>query len=252
MFLTNTTFQLYQDGINQLDAGHYRAAREKFQKALEKESDNVEILVRLGQCLMLEGDEDSAAERLRLARKLNPFEPEIKLWLGRALQKRGELKPALENLREAATELSDSELAALWYAEALFASGKKSIAIQHLESAAQRSPMHLEILVALARLKLDSALAGESRREETLWAARRDLQLAVSRFSAYKPVGTESKSAGEAETEEGGEDSTISRPQPAGGSELSFTPQRSATALLEEIKLLQQRVEKALSAGSSA
>lgn len=252
MFLSNATFQFYQDGINLLDAAKYRAAREKFEKALEKEPDNVEILVRLGQCLLMEGDEDSAAERLRLARKLNPFEPEIRLWLGRALQKRGELKQAIEDLRTASNELPGSELAALWYSEALFASGKRSAAIQQLEGALERSPMHLEGLVALARLKVDAALAGESRREEALWSARRDLQLVVSRLSAYKPGNPETKTGGEGDLDEGGEDAGLARHQPMVGSELSFTPRRSASALLEEVKLLQQRVEKALSAGSSA
>ena len=128
IFLTNAAFQIHQDGLNLLLAGKYRQAREKFEKALEQDPANVEVLTRLSQCLVLSGDYDSAAERLRLARRLNPFEPEVRLWLGWALKERGELRDALMELKSSYQELPSSETAAVWYAEALNDVGQKPAA----------------------------------------------------------------------------------------------------------------------------
>src|SRR5262249_41190749 len=47
-FLTNGTQQIYQDGVNLLVSGKYRAARERLDRALHQEADNAEILSRLG------------------------------------------------------------------------------------------------------------------------------------------------------------------------------------------------------------
>jgi tetratricopeptide (TPR) repeat protein len=142
MFLSNESFQGYQDGVNLLNNGKFRPARDRFEKALGQEPDNVEILIRIAQCLLLEQDEDSAAERLKLARKLNPFEPEIRLWLGRAMHRRGELRKAIAELRVAHQELKGSELAPTWYAEALLASGQRASAISVLEKDVQEYPFH--------------------------------------------------------------------------------------------------------------
>lgn len=181
MFLTSATFQQYQDGINLMSAGKFRAARERFEKALLQEPDNAEVLIRLGQCLLMEKDEDSAAERLKLARKLNPFEPELKLWLGRAMHQRGEMKEALEELKAAHQELKGSERAAIWFAEALFSAGQRASAMQHLEKDVAREPYHVSALMALARMRLESAM----RESQPLWTARKELQLVSSRLPQY-------------------------------------------------------------------
>jgi predicted Zn-dependent protease len=184
IFLTNATFQGYQEGVNFLLARKYRPARERFERALEKEADNVEILLRLAQCQLLEGDADSAVERLRLARKLNPLEPQIRLWLGRAMLLRGELAPGIEELRAAQKELKSSELAAVWLAEGLLRAGNRAAAIQLLEQDTRANPMNLLSLVALARHRLGL----QPRDEEGLWTIRRELQLALSRLPQYGSV----------------------------------------------------------------
>jgi tetratricopeptide (TPR) repeat protein len=181
MFLTQKTFQAYQDGLNLVVQQKYRSARERFEKALEAEPDNLEVLARIGECLVLEGDVDSAAERLRLARRLNPYEPEIGLWLGRALHQRGELSQALEQLRFAYDALAGSERAPLWYAEALVSSGNRKGALQVLEADTSRHPFHLSAVMALARLRAE----GARERSDAMWAARRDLQAALSRLPQY-------------------------------------------------------------------
>jgi tetratricopeptide (TPR) repeat protein len=181
-FLTNSTFQIYQDGVNLMLADKYHAALDRFEKALEQDPANAEILTRLGQSLVLEGDYDSAAERLRLARRLDPYEPEIQLWLGRALQQRGEVGEGLEELRAAYPQIPFSETAVIWYATALFSSGQKAQAMQLLESDLDHQPRHLRALVELSRLRLSSANAGDTA---AAWQARKDLQVALSRIGDY-------------------------------------------------------------------
>jgi thioredoxin-like negative regulator of GroEL len=186
LFLTNATFQGYQEGVNFLIAGKYKAARERFSGALDHEPDNVEILLRLAQAQLLERDADSAVENLRTARKLNPFEPQIRLWLGRALLLRGEVPQATEELKAANQELKGGETAAVWLADALLASGQKAAAIQLLEQDSKSNPMHLQALVSLARHRLGLS----PRDEESLWIVRKELQLALSRLPEYgSPTG---------------------------------------------------------------
>lgn len=182
MFLSQKTFQSYQDGLNLLAQLKFRAARERFEKALETEPDNLEILVRIGECLVLEGDFDSAAERLRLAKRLNPYEPEISLWLGRALHQRGELGQALDELRVASEGLNGSERAPVWYAQALLSAGNRKGAIQELEADAEERPFHLTSVVTLARIRAESA----RENMDALWTARKELQVALSRLPQYE------------------------------------------------------------------
>ena len=119
----------------------YRAARDKFEKSLEQEPANVESLIRLGQCLVLEGDYDSASERgLRLARRLNPYEPEVQLWLGPTSHQRGELGEALEQLRTAYQDQPTSEVASIWLAETLVALGSRDQALQLLKDNVKQRP----------------------------------------------------------------------------------------------------------------
>ncbi len=180
-FMTNANFQLYQDGLNLMLSRKYRNAREKLERALELEPDNVEILTRLGQCLLLDGDHDSAAERLRIARRLNPFEPQVRLWLGRALYLRGEVPESLIELRAAADQLPSSELSPVWLAEALFYANQKQAAIELLEKDVRNEPYHLVALLTLARLQTQLPVRGN----EAFWSARKNLQVALSRIGKY-------------------------------------------------------------------
>jgi tetratricopeptide (TPR) repeat protein len=186
LFLTNDTFQIFQDGLNHVVARKYGAARERFNRALAQEPDNVEALIRVAQCLVMEGDNDSAVERLRLARRLNPYEPEIRLWLGRAMHQRGELAEAIVELREAYDRLEKSELAPVWLADALVSLGRRSAATQILEEDIKAQPFHLESILALARLRTGAAARGP----QPLWQARKELQLALSRLDKYAPEGS--------------------------------------------------------------
>ncbi len=189
-FLTHATFQLHQDGLNFMRARKYRAARQRFEKALESEKDNVEVLVRLGQCLLLEGDRDAAAERLRLARRFNSDEAEVGLWLGRVFQLRGELEPALAELKAAKLGLPRSEEAQVWLAEALEASGARAVAMAQLERDLRDSPLNVRSLITLARMRFDGSGADAA----ALRQVSKELQLVRSRLAQYeapRPEGAE-------------------------------------------------------------
>ncbi len=108
LFLTEKTFELYQDGINFMALRHCPKAMERFEKALEFEPDNVEILAELAKCQLVGKDYDSASERLKFANRLDPFEPELQYLLAQALMQRGELSEAVKELTVAKSEVGDS------------------------------------------------------------------------------------------------------------------------------------------------
>jgi predicted Zn-dependent protease len=184
IFVSNETFQNYQDGLNLMMIQKYHQAREKFEKALAAESSNVEVLTRIGQSYLLDGDHDSAAEQLKLAHSLDPYEPEISLWLGRALHLRGELGEGIAELKAGYSEMKGSEIAPIWVADALEAAGQKAQALQVLEEDSKNYPLHVMSLVNAAKLKTQMS----EHNSEVLWAARRDYQNALSRLSDYMAV----------------------------------------------------------------
>ncbi|MEK7399842.1 MAG: tetratricopeptide repeat protein [Candidatus Poribacteria bacterium] len=221
LFLTSETFQTYQDGLNFLVARQYRNAISSFERALVHEPDNVEILTRIGQSQILDGDYDSAAERLKLAKRLNPFEPEIKLWLGRAMHQRGELNDGLAELKSARSELEESETAALWLADVFLSLGQKAAAIQILEEDVKKKPFHLLSLIGLARLRSRNNI----KDSQELWMARKTLQLALSRLEKY---------------------SQQHQPKIIENNKLSLNLPQSVTDLKTEISKLMEQVENKL------
>lgn len=180
-FLDHRIFQLYQDGLDFLEERKYRAAREKFLKGIEQDPNHVEILLRLGQVYLLDEDHDHAVEKLKSAARLNPYEPEIRLWLGRALFRKGDLNDGLEEIKSAANELPQSEIAPIWLAESQALIGQKRLGIKTLEEDLIRQPFHLQGLISLAKMRI----IGGHPDSRSLWSARKELQLALSRMEKY-------------------------------------------------------------------
>jgi thioredoxin-like negative regulator of GroEL len=180
-FVSSTDFQSFQDGLNLMANHKYRNARERMDRVLREEPANVEILLRLGQSLVMDNDWDSAAERLKVAKRLNPYEPEVRLWLGRAMHQRGELGEAVDELRLARQELPGSELAPMWLAEALASLGQRDQALTVLEQDITQYPLHVQSLLLLATIRIAEPHPGRA----TLMDARTKLQLAQSRLEEY-------------------------------------------------------------------
>jgi tetratricopeptide (TPR) repeat protein len=181
LFLTNDTFKTYQEGLNLIIAKKYRLAKDRLEKALSDEPDNLEILVRLGQCLVLDSSNDGALERLTAAKKLNPYEPEAQLWLGRAYYQKNVPVSAIAELKNALSELPGSELAPVWLAETLYTQGQTNSALRVLNNDTKTSPFHVLSLIMSARYRIVAAHSDTA----VLWSARKDLQLAMSRIDQY-------------------------------------------------------------------
>ncbi len=181
LFLTNKTFQIYQDGLNLMMGKKYRAAKERFEKAIVDEPDNVEILTRLGQSFVMDSDPGAAVRNFQFAFKLNEFQPEVRLWLGRALLQQNKFNEAIRELTAANNALHGSELAPLWLAEGLSQGGQVNLAIRLLDNDAKQWPVHVLSLLSLSKLRSQAFHADP----QSLWLARKDLQLALSRLDQY-------------------------------------------------------------------
>ena len=183
VYLTNESFQKSLEASNLLSAHKFGLARERFEKLAEIEPDNVEVLLRIAQTQISEGEGglDAAVERLRLAKKLDPFLADVDAWLGRALYLRGEINPSLDQLKGAAENLPNSEPVHVWYAEALASAGQRGAAIQYLDRVGRTHPLFLDALTNLARLRF----SGAGRDKNALWSVRKDLQLLMSRMPDY-------------------------------------------------------------------
>lgn len=190
-FLTQRNFKGYQEGVNFLRAKRYRNAKESFEKALGEEPDNIEVLIRIAQCALFEGEPDEALKSLQAAKKLNPFSFDVKLWLGRALQLSGNPQVASKELQEAHQDNPESEWATIWLAEAWFAMGQVKHALQVLEADVDEKPLHIQSLLASARMRTQV----KAPSSDMLWVGRKNLQLALSRMDSYFSDKTSSGSS---------------------------------------------------------
>ncbi len=187
LFISHDTFQIFQDGLNLMLVKKYKLARDFFSRALIQEPANVDVLLRLGQCYVLEKDFDSAAESLRFAKRLNANDPQIGLWLGKALYERGELTAALEELSTAYLAMRDSELATVWFAQVLQEVGQGSSAMKLLDIHLKKYSWHIPVLMTKALLQMRS----EPVSVNTLLQAKKNIQLALDRLDQYAEKNTD-------------------------------------------------------------
>ncbi len=180
-FISNAWFERYQEGLNALLGKKYRNAQEKFERVLAEDPQNCEVLIKLGQCLILEGEFDAALQRLSLAKSINPTDSEAILWLGKAYLSRGNSKDALRELRSLDPEMRRTEIAVLATAEAQSLAGQHGLALRTLQLDLDEHPLHVRALVFSAKIKLQTARTDL----DALWSARKDLQLAWSRVENY-------------------------------------------------------------------
>lgn len=179
-FITQESYKLYQEGVNFLETRSYRQAKERFERALERDQAHFEILVRLAQSEILDGNADAGLKTLERVTKIYGTQPEVALWQGKAYSMKGQGERAVSLLRNAVRTLPTSEIAPIWLAETLYANGQKASAIVELEADLKKNPQHVQALLTLARLRL-SAATGPAQVQEV----QRDLQIAQSRMEKY-------------------------------------------------------------------
>ena len=173
-FLRNETFHVYQEGVVWLEQRDWDRAIQKFRQAHALESDNVEVLVRLGQALLAKRQGPPTAREAQVvlvrAIELSPREFQAKLWLGRALLDLRLWDDALLYLHQVADERPHWEWTSTWIAEAM--SAKKQSPVLFLQETMRKYPMRLSALVNLAKLRADQKTV--SRLLLSRWAPYRE------------------------------------------------------------------------------
>jgi hypothetical protein len=156
-FLKNETFQFYQEGVNWLEQREWKKAAVKFRRALEIESDHVDLLLRLSQSLLMERNGPAAAEesKVLLGRALAsiPEDPQTMLWLARAHLDLEEWDLALVVLKKVEAARPQWEWSSVWIAEAMTRKGENPN--RYLMEVMRKYPLRLSALVVLNRQKTD-------------------------------------------------------------------------------------------------
>lgn len=181
IFRSEDAYGFYQEGVNFLMEKRYPEAIEKFETAVKREPDNVEILLRLGQTMELAGDHNRALDRLAHAKKLSVQEPEVHLWYGRSLHKKGQLEDAHKELLISYKELPRSEFAPNWLSEVMLDRGDREKAIALLERDLSLEPMHLLTVTNLVKYRLGVP----GTQVELLKKSKRELEKALERVDKY-------------------------------------------------------------------
>jgi tetratricopeptide (TPR) repeat protein len=199
LFLTNATFQTYQDGLILFSAKKFKLALEKFERTLSEEPDNVEVLLRLGQSTLLDGNFQSAVNYFKQAHQLDSYDYEALLWLGKSLKLSGKLRDSLSELKNAYYGIRNSEgetgreleTATLWYSEVLADSGQVGAALRILGLDSKANPSHLRSLIASAKLRMQVSkpdAGGLSLARKELTSALKRLELTQSNDSISSSV----------------------------------------------------------------
>lgn len=193
MFLSQDTFQLFQDGIHLMEQRLWSQAESKFRAALDREPDHFEILLRLAQTLLsqkgsvrnLAASADESKELLKKALVLCPQDMQARLWLGRAYLDKGEWDQALVALRIVYVEAPQWEWTAAWIAEAMQA--KKQMFAEFLLKHLQTHPIHLPSMVALVQQRGIGEIDGPDYRRVSRWI--------LSRWDEYLEIKSDRKRA---------------------------------------------------------
>jgi tetratricopeptide (TPR) repeat protein len=156
-FLSKESFHFYQQGLDWLGKRAYSQACERFERALERDQTHIEILLRLSQCEILEGNADLALKNLEQLERIHGKTTESQAWRARAGALRGRNEEAIALLASLVTSKTSeplTELIPLWWGEALLAAGKKSAALNVFEADLRRNPNHLQTGLAAIRIRL--------------------------------------------------------------------------------------------------
>jgi len=180
-FLTKETFQIYQDGINYLLVDRIKEAKKSFERALESEPNNVEVLLRLVQCHVYDQEMDRAIERLETIEKLDPFETEMRLWKARIFHLQGKHKLAIDILLKIDDNMEDSEHYTLWLSHAYWGLGERKRATEILAKNVKKHAWNILALLELAKFRLTKGYLNDVR---IFLESRKDLQIASSRLDS--------------------------------------------------------------------
>jgi len=155
VFLSNKNFQLHQAGLDLLERGEWKLARDKFETVLKEEPLHLSAMIRLGQSELMENDYSNAEEVLKQARDLDSEDAVIRLWLGRALHLAGKLQEANGELKLAKKKLANHEVTNLWLADNLMALGDRAGALALWEENLKTDPYGIATKIRLCKYSID-------------------------------------------------------------------------------------------------
>lgn len=182
-FISKESFRFYQQGLDWLTKHVYPQACERLERALEKDQAHIEILLRLAQCEVLDGNADLALKLFEQLERIHGKTAESQVWRARAIALRNHSDEAIPLFAALAGGAKNpeptNELIPLWWGEATLAAGKKSEALSIFETDAKANPTHLRTSLAAIRLRLAQA---ESPHQ--LLAVERDLTAWEKLFTA--------------------------------------------------------------------
>lgn len=182
LFRSHTNYSLYQQTIRDIFAENYKTAKSKLEELLKLEPDHFEVLLRLGQCHLLTGELKKATLYLEKATKLNPDEPQAWIWLGRSRFLLGENKKAEKAFQNVTWDARASlETGVVWWSDVLLISRGKKAVLDFLEKQLEKNSAQVQVLVKLAEYRSSFF----PKDNDAQWQARKELQLALSRFDDY-------------------------------------------------------------------
>lgn len=160
-FISKDTFRFYQQGLDWLSKRSYPQACERLDRALEKDQAHFDILLRLAQCEVLDGNVDLALKLFDQLERIHGKSTETQLWRARSAALRGradEAIPVFASLNTIGrTPEPTNELISLWWGEALLAGSQKAAALAVFDGDVKRNPNHLQTSLAAIRLRLSQA-----------------------------------------------------------------------------------------------
>ncbi|MCM0604723.1 MAG: hypothetical protein KA715_01395 [Xanthomonadaceae bacterium] len=181
-FSSHKNYSDFQQAIKQINDGNLGAAQGMLESVLKQEIDHEEVLLRLGEVYFLLNDLKKSIVYLERTLSLDSKNYEAASWLGRAYFLSGEIKKSEKTFRKirwGSPELD--EQSAIWWSEVLFSSRGKKSAIEFLEKQFDQFPKRVRVLVKCAEYRAGII----SKNNEAQWQAKKELQLALSRFDDY-------------------------------------------------------------------
>lgn len=172
IFYTNTTFQRYQDGVNNMKGMKLRAAIEAFEQALATEPDNVEVMIAYARALQSVDDWKESVNVLEQAFALNNDKKEARVLLAKALLNTNQER-TIQLLKSLVDDPKETEDVLVTYAQALAKRGEVDKAIDILQRDVDRHTDRLRSLYWLGKFHAD--------RSESRWIARKHLQTFLKR-----------------------------------------------------------------------
>ena len=154
LFLSNAQQQVYFEGVTLLLSQRYADALARFEKVNVAEPYQADVLFRLAQLNVLQGNPETAVEFFNQANRFSRPTPARRLWLARAYDLKGDMVRARQEFGSLPASL-ESSLKTYWYADFLRRSGKLQVARLVLERGLKKDPQEIRLWRLLVEVRAE-------------------------------------------------------------------------------------------------